>query len=286
MKSERQLLDEIRLREASLADARREHAAGELSDEDAAAIARREESALARARELLEEARTVTTATTTPRTARRRRRGLLALALACFVLAAGVLVWSNLGLRQAGQSATGGLSLSQSQKVQQLGAEAEADLAAGAALSAYQQVLAIQPTNVVALTEAGWLDFSAGSSSHQAALVARGVGLLTEAVRLAPRSPAPRLYYAIVADSTPGDRALATKQFKLFLSLHPSKAQLAIAAKFLHALGLRGRGLRAALARTEFLRRFIARGAAMEAVGRAQAPPTATGREATLRSRL
>ena len=241
MKSERQLLDEIRLREASLADARREHAAGELSDEDAAAIARREESALARARELLEEARTDTAATTTPRTARRRRRGLLALALACFVLAAGVLVWSKLGLRQAGQSATGGLSLSQSQKVQQLGAEAEADLAAGdavAALSAYQQVLAIQPTNVVDLTEAGWLDFSAGSSSHQAALVARGVGLLTEAVRLAPRSPAPRLYYAIVADSTPGDRALATKQFKLFLSLHPSKAQLAIAAKFLHALGL------------------------------------------------
>ncbi len=248
MRNERQLRDEIRLREASLDDARREHAAGELSDSEVAQIVRREEEALVGARRELDEllaseASTPPAPPSTTGVARRHRRALLLVALACFVAAAGVLVWANLGLRQAGQSATGGLSLSQTQKVQQLGVDAEVDQAEGnalAALSAYQQILAIQPTNVVALTEAGWLDFSAGSISKKPAVVERGVRLLSEAVALAPTSPAPRLYYAIVAESTPGDRPLARAQFETFLTLHPSKAQLDIAAKYLRALGLAG----------------------------------------------
>ncbi len=244
MRSERQWRDEIRLREASLEDARREHAVGELSDEEFATIARREGAALERARQSLDEliaAPGPTSATTAPVTTRRRKRSRLVVALVCFALAAGVLVWANVGLRQAGSSATGGLNLSQSQKLQQLINEGEADVATGsdaAALSAYQQVLALQPTNVVALTEAGWLEASAGSKSRDAAVVAKGVGLLHEAVTLAPTSPAPRLYYAIVAYETPGNRALAAAQFRIFLGLHPSKAQLAVAAPFLRLLGI------------------------------------------------
>ena len=246
MRNERQLRDEIRLREASLDDARREHDAGELTDEDFAQITRREERALVDVRHALDELEALTAAPTTgaPATGgltRRHRRSFLVVALACFVAAAGMLVWANLGLRQAGQSATGGLSLSQIQKIQQLELEAEVDQADGdalAALSAYEQVLGIQPTNVVALTEAGWLDFSAGSISKKPAVVQRGVSLLAEAVSLAPTSPAPRLYYAIVAESTPGDRSLAKAQFEKFLTLHPSATQLATATKYLRALGL------------------------------------------------
>jgi hypothetical protein len=248
MKSERQLRDEIRLREASLDDARRELAAGELAEQDVAAITQREETALAVARRALEElvassAREESSGSpASPATpSRRRRRSRLIVALGCFALAAVVLVWLNLGLRQAGQSATGGLSLSQTEKVQELSTDAEVDIADGdavAALSAYDQILAIQPTNVAALTEAGWLEFSAGSNSHNATVVANGVADLAEAVTLAPRSPAPRLYYAIVADSTAGNTALAKGQFTTFLTLHPSKAQLATAAPFLHELGL------------------------------------------------
>lgn len=245
MKSERQWRDEIRLREASLEDARREHALGELSDEDFLAIDQREAAALERARQSLDElavaAQSAGVMVAEPTGARRRKRSRLVVALACFALAAAVLVWANIGLRQAGSSATGGLDLSQTQKLQQLITEGEADVAAGsdaAALSAYQQVLAIEPTNVVALTEAGWLDASAGSKSRNAAVVAKGISLLHEAVTLAPTSPAPRLYYAIVAYETPGNRALATAQFRTFLRLHPSKAQLAIAAPFLRLLGI------------------------------------------------
>lgn len=246
MKSERQLRDEIRLREASLEDARREHVAGELSVEEFASITSRENDALDDLRVALEElavavSESPAAAPAGPRGVRERKRSRLIVALACFAVAAGVLVWANLGLRQAGQSATGGLNLSQTQKLQELVTEGEADVANGddvAALSAYQQILAIEPTNVVALTEAGWLEFSAGSTSHNVTVVDAGVANLREAVTLAPTSAAPRLYYAMVAYRTPGNAALAKREFKVFLGLHPSHAQLLDAAAELHALGL------------------------------------------------
>ena len=247
MKSERQLLDEVRLREASLEDALREHTAGELTDADYASIVERESAALLDVRDQLAKLADATVqrfvASTPASSTRRRKRSRLVVALVCFALAVGVLVWANVGLRQAGQSATGGLSLSQTQKIQQLGIEGEADVAAGndaAALSAYQQILSIQPTNVAALTEAGWLDFTAGSASKNPSVLAYGVADLREAVALAPKSPAPRLYYAIVAASTPGNQALAKKEFTTFLSLHPSPAQLLIAKPFLRNVGLAG----------------------------------------------
>jgi tetratricopeptide (TPR) repeat protein len=245
MKSERQLLDEIRLREASLDDARRENEAGELSHDDYVAIVRRESTALDLAREDLAQisvaSRTSESAPTTVTTSgvRRHPRRRLLVAIACFALAAGVLVWANLGLRQAGQSDTGGLSLSQSQKVQEYLNEGEADVANGddiAALAAYQEVLDVAPSNVAALTEEGWLDFSAGSSVHNAAVLAHGVALLRRAVTLDKNQAAPRLYYAIVAYDTPGNRPLATAQFQVFVKLHPSTAQLDIAARYLRAL--------------------------------------------------
>ena len=243
MRTTRQLHDEIQLREASLEDAQREHDAGELGNADFANISQRENAAISLARsELATLAERVFDVPATASRVRRRRQGRLAVALVCFALAAGVLVWANLGLRQAGQSASGGLSLSQTQKVQELALEGEADVATGnaaAALAAYEQILEIQPTNVAALTEAGWLDFSAGSSLRSPAVVSRGVSDLREAVTLAPTSAAPRLYYAIVAEATPGNRGLAIKEFRTFLTLKPSKPQMAIAAPFLRHLGLR-----------------------------------------------
>jgi len=50
---------------------------------------------------------------------------------------------------------------------------------------------------------------------------------------------APRLYYAIVADATPGNQALAKSQFEVFLDLKPSPGQLAVARPFLVKLGLK-----------------------------------------------
>lgn len=232
-----QLRDEILLREASVADARREREAGELSEADAAAIEARENAALARARE---ELATLVSVEVAPRR-RRRRRWLLVTALACFAAAAVVLLVASLVPRQPGTSITGSISLSPSERVTQLLDEAEADVADNDvtdALVAYQGVLAIQPDNVAALTQVGWLTFSAGSSSAKASLVTEGLKELRTAIAEHPRAAAPRLYYAIAADSTPGNQALAKSEFKVFLALHPSKGQLEIAAPFLKELGL------------------------------------------------
>lgn len=232
-----QLRDEILLREASLADARRELAAGELSALDAATIEAREELALRRARDELARM----SDEGTRGLGRRRRRSLLWLGLGCFVVVIGIVLWSSIELRQPGTSITGNVSLSTQQKVAQLLDEAQADVANDDdvdALSAYQQVLAISPKNAEALTQEGWLDFSAGSSDTNPALVALAIKDLQDAIKYAPRNPAPRLYYAIVADSTPHNVAVAKDEFKVFLALHPSKAQLAIAAPFLKQLGL------------------------------------------------
>lgn len=235
---EQQVRDEIALREASVSDARRERDAGELSVDEAAAIERREQAAIARLRE---ELASQSTAPATTRPPRRRRRWLLVSALACFVAAAGVLLWSSLAPRQPGSSITGSVSLARAQQVTQLLAEAQADVADGnvtAALSAYRQVLTLSPKDATAMTQTGWLEFSAGSSRHSASLVALGVEELRAAVSAHPRAPAPRLYYAIVADATPHNGALARAQFRVFLDLGPSPAQLAIARPFLVALGL------------------------------------------------
>ena len=235
---ERQLHDEMALRRASLEDARRELLAGELSQVEFVALEAREAAALER---IDVELATLATATETVSKPRVRRTRLLVVGLVCCALAIGVLLWSALSPRQAGNSITGSLSLSNAQKIQQDLTEAEADVANGnvvTALDAYQNVLKLDPRNVQALTQVGWLDFSAGSSDQDLTIMKVGVSDLRQAISLAPRNPAPRLYYAIVADSTPGNQAVAKTQFEEFLALKPSKGQLAIARPFLKKLGL------------------------------------------------
>lgn len=235
---ERQLHDEMALRRASLEDARRELLAGELSQVEFVALEAREETALERVEVELASLATATEIVSKPRV---RRTRLLVVGLVCCALAIGVLLWSALSPRQAGNSITGSLSLSNAQKIQQNLTEAEADVANGnvvTALDAYQNVLKLDPRNVQALTQVGWLDFSAGSSDQDLTIMKVGVSDLRQAISLAPRNPAPRLYYAIVADSTPGNQAVAKTQFEEFLALKPSKGQLAIARPFLKKLGL------------------------------------------------
>jgi hypothetical protein len=161
--------------------------------------------------------------------------------LVCVLIAVVVVLWASLRPRQEGGSITGSVTLSRGQHITQLLTEAQADLANNlplSALSAYQQVLSISPKNVVALTETGWLDFSAGSSGGSATLVTLGEKELRIAIADNPRSAAPRLYYGIVAYSTPGNRAIALSQFKVFLDLHPTNIQLGVAHPYLVKLGL------------------------------------------------
>jgi cytochrome c-type biogenesis protein CcmH/NrfG len=232
------LRDEIALREASMADAAKEHATGELTVTEFEAITQREESALERVRRELSDCDEAE-----PVAARRRirRTRWLVVALICFAIVLGYALFSSTSPRQVGNSGDGSITLTQSQLIARLLTEGEAEVADGqvvTALNAYQKVLTLDPKNVTALTETGWLDFTAGSAAKKATVVELGIKDLEKAIAVAPRNAAPRLYFAIVADATPGNQKVATTEFREFLRLNPSVGQMAIAEPFLKKLGL------------------------------------------------
>jgi hypothetical protein len=235
--TENQLLDEIALREASIADAHRERESGGLTPIQAATIEARETLALTRLRQELGDL----SSPGGKRPDRKRRLAYLVIGLVCLLAVIIIVLFHSLSLRQAGTQETGGVTVSHTQEISQLLTEAQADVANGQvtpALAAYESVLSLDPKNVTALTQVGWLDFSAGSSDTNPSLVSLGVTDLREAIGYGPTNTAARLYYAIVADSTPGNKSLAVAQFQVFLALHPSPGQLAIARPFLVALKL------------------------------------------------
>jgi tetratricopeptide (TPR) repeat protein len=234
-----QLRDEIRLREASLRDASRELEAGELTSDQLNDIQRREGVALESARDEL--AALMVSVEVTPTLRRRRRARWLVVAALCFAVVLLYALFSSTSPRQAGNSGDGGIDLTRSQLIDRLLTQGEVDVANSqdaTALNAYEKVLTLDPKNVTALTQSGWLDFTAGSAAKKASIVEVGIQDLEKAIAAAPRQAAPRLYFAIVADSTPGNQRVAKAEFEEFLKLKPSVGQLAIARPFLKKLGL------------------------------------------------
>jgi hypothetical protein len=242
-----QLVDEIALREASLVDLHREREQGDIEQARFDELVAREHEALDRLRRTLAVAQAdeevAAAEAARPTGPRKRRKSLLWLAMACFLSAAGVILAHAIAIRQPGQSATGSISTTQRQQIAQLLAEAEADIAnrqTTAAVAAYDSVLLIDGSNVEALTESGWLHFSAGAATHDTAAVNRGSSLLAQAVNTAPTNAAARLYYAASLSVTPGHSRDAAYQFRLFLRLHPTTAQRAVAAPFMARVGVSG----------------------------------------------
>jgi hypothetical protein len=235
-----QLRDEIRLREASLNDAVRERDAGELNAEQFEAIRQREAVALEAARNEL-GALMVNVDSAEARQRVRRKRWLV-VALACFALVLIYALFSATSTRQPGNSGDGGIVLTRSQLIDRLLTQAESDVADKqdvTALNAYAKVLNLEPKNVTALTQSGWLDFTAGSAAKKDSVVEVGIRELEKAITVAPRQSAPRLYFAIVADSTPGNQRVAKTEFEVFLKLKPSVGQMAVARPFLAKLGIK-----------------------------------------------
>jgi cytochrome c-type biogenesis protein CcmH/NrfG len=236
-----QLRDEIRLREASMRDATRERDDGELSTDQFDAILARECAALEKSRSELGELMMSDGAVKSRRRVRRTR--LLVVALICFALVLLYALFSATSPRQPGTSGDGGINQTTGALIDRLLAEAEVDVADNhttTALSAYSKVLVLDPKNVTALTQSGWLDFTAGSAARKASVVELGIKDLEKAIAAAPKQPAPRLYFAIAADATPENQKVARTEFEEFLKLKPSVGQLAIARPFLKKLGITG----------------------------------------------
>ena len=136
----------------SLEDLEREHDAGDLDDAD---YVRLRDDYTARAAAVLRAE------PPSPRAAavRGRRRGLIALgALLAFAAVAGVLVAQASGRRDSGETITGGIDQSVTEKLNQAGRcfdEGDVDCA----LDRYDEVLAEDPSNAEALTYKGWAQY-------------------------------------------------------------------------------------------------------------------------------
>lgn len=160
---------------------------------------------------------------------RRRRRWLVGGAVACFAVAAVVVVVGALGIGLPGNPVTGSLTLTHRQQVQRLLAQGEAALLQGdsvTALAAFEQALAIDPSQQEALSEAGWLQFAAGVRARNRTLVQDGQRDEQRAVAHAPGVAGPRFYLAAML-AQEGSTQHAVTEFEAALHDSPTVATVA-----------------------------------------------------------
>ena len=233
----------------SLDDARLEHEAGDLSDEDYAVLVARDAARLAEVEDELAalgpEPAEDTASAMAPITAESsdggadgrgpmalwRKVGIAASCL-CIVLGIVILVIHFVQARQPGEASSGGITVSQAQQIeQQLGQAASLASAGGskndqAALALYNDVLSTDPANPAALAGAGWLLWNLGTSSHVAGYTEDGRSEVTRAVRVAPTYYQGHLYLGLILANEDHNDAAAVVQFDEFLADNPPANEL------------------------------------------------------------
>ncbi len=255
--------------EQSLADAEAEHDAGDLSDEDHRSIRSRDGARLAAVRARIDQLGaaaapagrgSVVTAVRPPAPAsasapapapapvrpppapdtgrtRRRRTALLVWgAVGAFAAAAVLGVALLATARQPGQEASGSVPRTRTQQIAADLDQAAADIDQGddaGATRLYQTVLAEDPTDEVALSRLGFLEYQVGADGDDAGLVADGRAMLARAERLAPGDFAVHLYMGTVLLDHDHDAAGAAAEFDKFLAASPPAQVVAEAASTL-----------------------------------------------------
>jgi Flp pilus assembly protein TadD len=139
--------------------------------------------------------RRIQTGRSQPAVAPSRRRSwvrptAVAAAVLAFAVLAGVLVAQTAGRRDAGEVATGGISQSVTEKLNEAGRlGGQGDMAA--AIEVYDEVLEQDPTNPEALTYKGWMLTLSGDTSG-------GLEVLIDAATTHPDYPDVHAFLAIV----------------------------------------------------------------------------------------
>lgn len=244
------LLDERDFLRRSLEDAREEHEAGDLADDDYTVLRRRDERRLAEVEAALaamDDAERVAAsdgssdqdgdraeaAGAADRPGRRGRRRWLALGgVVLLVAGATLLAFELASPRLPGQTPTGSIDLSTAQKEASLLQAAQADVDRGhtaQALQLYGQVLELNPKTPVALAEWGWIEWQAATAAKKANAAADGEAAVARAVRLQPSLYAAQ-YYLGTMQLAAGQTAGAVAHYQAFLDDHPSSTWLDDAA--------------------------------------------------------
>ncbi|HWD56553.1 MAG TPA: hypothetical protein VG346_15620 [Acidimicrobiales bacterium] len=254
------LADEVDFLRRSLEDARREHDAGDLSDDDYDLLVARDSSRLAEveaeladlAPEPSEDEGRVAASTSTPTSpadvdadvdapatrppmAMWRRVGVL---VSCLLIVTGVviLVAHFVQARQPGQASSGSITVSQAQRIEQQLQQADAlDNAGGvkneqAALVIFNDVLTEDPSNPAALASAGWLMWNLGTSSHVAAYTEDGRAEVKRAVTVSPTYYQAHLYLGLILANQDHNNGAAVVQFDEFLADDPPPGELPVVA--------------------------------------------------------
>jgi hypothetical protein len=210
--------DEVELLERSLADARAEHAKGDLSDASFAQIEAREGARLVSARSRLDEAHRATADALpgTGRSARTADRGrFLVVAAVCVVLAAAAVL---LAVTDPFAGPPKVVHLNAAGRISALLIAAEAEVAGGhqlQALTLYDAVLLLEPSSDEALIESGWLRYELGLGRHDRAWILGGAAQLAHAVLVAPTQASAHLYDGIALMQLHGCLRRATRHLSL-----------------------------------------------------------------------
>jgi tetratricopeptide (TPR) repeat protein len=159
----------------------------------------------------------------------RKKSPLLVGGVICLV--AGVtlaLIFSNTSARLPGNTASGGVNLSQGQQEQRELAQAATLEQQGQltqALQLYQQVLTQDPDNPGALSEAGWLEFEAGVLGGDEKTLEQGESQEQSAVSTDPGLPSARAFLGSMY-FVEGEMAEAVVQYSQFLADKPTASEM------------------------------------------------------------
>ena len=234
--SRAQIEAEIALLEASLADAREEHDAGELDDAAYEAIRLRDTSRLSAAKDaraaLAKEAVVEEPLPTAPDkveavSSRPKRRGFLLFGSCAVLLVAIVVLVVVL---------TSSSSPSASTQINQLLSRASTYVQEGKiteALPLYTQVLQLDPTQPEALAQSGWLTFEAGSAANATTLMNKGESQIRAAIAVAPSLAAAHLYLGVIELLAANNPTAALSEFQTFLNLKPSSYWVNVAMPYI-----------------------------------------------------
>jgi tetratricopeptide (TPR) repeat protein len=205
-----ELEEERRFLLRSLDDLEREHAAGDLEDDDYRTL---RDGYTARAADVLRAIEAGRAALPPRRPRSRRRLALVWLGAAGAAIAAGVVVARTSGDRGAGESATGGITDNVAATLSRA-RQAELDDPIEA-IDLYREALGEDPDNAEALTYLGWLEVRTGAATGAADLVDQGEANLQRAIEVAPGYADPQCFTAIVRfrlrDDPAGAKAALTR---------------------------------------------------------------------------
>ena len=94
------------------------------------------------------------------------------------------------------------------------------------ALALYNKVLAVDPSDPVALAGAGWIEWTIGFDAHRPSIVTIGRQEVEKAVKVSPTYSQAHLYMGLILENQDDNSSGAVTQFNQFLADDPSTQEV------------------------------------------------------------